>query len=66
MRYANSDPVTGQAAWYDLRVRIEKAEADETAESWPQLSPLAPPPGLAPRPRVLRYGARFRFGERGR
>ena len=25
-RYANSDPVTGQAAWYDLRVRIEKLE----------------------------------------
>ncbi|QBY02620.1 formate dehydrogenase [Rhodophyticola sp. CCM32] len=26
MRWANSDPVTGQAAWYDLRVRIEPAE----------------------------------------
>ncbi|HKY95317.1 MAG TPA: molybdopterin dinucleotide binding domain-containing protein, partial [Kiloniellales bacterium] len=25
-RYANSDPVTGQAAWYDLRVRLEKIE----------------------------------------
>ena len=24
-RYSNSDPVTGQAAWYDLQVRIEKA-----------------------------------------
>ena len=23
-RYSNSDPVTGQAAWYDLRVRVEK------------------------------------------
>ena len=22
-RYANADPVTGQAAWFDLRVRIE-------------------------------------------
>ncbi len=32
-RWANSDPVTGQAAWYDLRVRIEKAEAgDEVTE----------------------------------
>ena len=28
-RYSNSDPITGQAAWYDLRVRVEKAEADE-------------------------------------
>ena len=23
-RYSNSDPVTGQAAWFDLRVKIEK------------------------------------------
>ena len=27
-RYANADPVTGQAAWFDLRVRIEKATDD--------------------------------------
>ena len=26
LRWANSDPITGQAAWYDLRVNIEKAE----------------------------------------
>jgi sulfite dehydrogenase (quinone) subunit SoeA len=26
-RYANADPVTGQAAWFDLRVRLSKAEA---------------------------------------
>ncbi|MEO8459779.1 MAG: molybdopterin oxidoreductase family protein [Dokdonella sp.] len=25
--YANADPVTGQAAWFDLRVRIERDEA---------------------------------------
>ncbi|MBN8739904.1 MAG: formate dehydrogenase [Lysobacterales bacterium 69-70] len=31
-RYANADPVTGQAAWFDLRVRIDKA-ADEAADS---------------------------------
>ncbi len=28
-RQANADPVTGQAAWYDLRVRVEKAESGE-------------------------------------
>jgi sulfite dehydrogenase (quinone) subunit SoeA len=28
-RYSNSDPITGQAAWYDLKVRIEKAEGGE-------------------------------------
>ena len=28
-RTSNSDPVTGQAGWYDVRVRIYKAAADE-------------------------------------
>lgn len=25
-RYANADPITGQAAWFDLRVRLERVE----------------------------------------
>ncbi len=29
LRWSNSDPITGQAAWYDLRVNIEKAEVGE-------------------------------------
>lgn len=28
-RYSNSDPVTGQAAWYDVRVSMEKAPKPE-------------------------------------
>ncbi|MEL6736695.1 MAG: hypothetical protein AAFO98_12640, partial [Pseudomonadota bacterium] len=28
-RWANSDPITGQAAWYDLRVNIERAPEGE-------------------------------------
>ena len=28
-RISNSDPITGQAGWYDVRVRIHKAEAGE-------------------------------------
>jgi len=32
MRWSNSDPVTGQAAWFDLRVKIEKAEAPREAQ----------------------------------
>ncbi len=52
-RYANADPVTGQAAWYDLQVRLEKAEA--AATTWPQFPPL---PAGAAAPDVLRYGAR--------
>lgn len=57
--YANADPVTGQAAWFDLRVRIAKAApADASA---PQFAPL--PLGEAP-PGPLRYGAEFRTGTR--
>ena len=32
-RFSNSDPITGQAAWYDLRVSIEKAAPDEAGET---------------------------------
>ncbi len=37
---SNSDPVTGQAAWYDLRVKIYPAGAHEQG-SWPQFKPAA-------------------------
>ena len=43
-RFSNSDPITGQAAWYDLRVSIEKAAPDEQGETWPQFVPLHSPP----------------------
>ncbi|WP_018428331.1 molybdopterin oxidoreductase family protein [Hoeflea sp. 108] len=39
MRWSNSDPITGQAAWYDLRVRIEKAEPAKVSE--PHFSAVA-------------------------
>ena len=57
-RYANADPVTGQAAWYDLRVRIEKA-ADIHDCSKPEFATVRSPP-LPQRPDVLRYGKEFR------
>jgi hypothetical protein len=59
--YANADPVTGQAAWYDLRVRVEKAAASDAPESWPQFDPL-PSNAVRGAPAVLRYGAEFRSG----
>ena len=40
-RFQNSDPITGQAAWFDLRVRIEKADAP--AEAQPQFPPIGTP-----------------------
>ena len=48
-RYSNSDPITGQAAWYDLRVRVEKAPPGEAHESWPHFRPLGAPPGSGQR-----------------
>jgi anaerobic selenocysteine-containing dehydrogenase len=51
--YSNSDPVTGQAAWYDLRVRIEKDGGTEPVRRPP---PVALPRGLPRRPAVIRGG----------
>jgi sulfite dehydrogenase (quinone) subunit SoeA len=58
-RYSNSDPVTGQAAWYDLRVRIEKAEAGEET-SLPQFDAQPSTNDASVTQRILRYGARFK------
>jgi anaerobic selenocysteine-containing dehydrogenase len=57
-RLSNSDPVTGQAGWYDVRVRIVPAGADEPRESAPQFEAMRPLPGTdsVPRP-VQRYFA---------
>lgn len=60
IQWPNTDPVTGQAAWFDLRVQLEPAPAGaETTE------PLAPPlpqnPTNRSRPKYLTYGADFRF-----
>jgi sulfite dehydrogenase (quinone) subunit SoeA len=52
---SNADPITGQAAWYDLRVRVEKASAAEEGESAPHFPVLRHPP-LAQTPDILRYG----------
>ena len=56
-RLANSDPVTGQAAWYDLRVRVTKAAPEEAGLSAPQVPALDPPPGAPEPPAILRYNA---------
>ncbi|OJZ16982.1 MAG: formate dehydrogenase [Thiobacillus sp. 65-29] len=65
-RLTNSDPVTGQAAWFDLRVKIRKAAPGETG-SWPQFDTLKPYPGdeRYARPDVLRYDARSDAKNRG-
>ena len=50
MRWMNADPVTGQAAWYDLRVRLEPAEAPAEPRADAQRSPVGAAPGLLLRP----------------
>ncbi len=59
-RHSNSDPVTGQAAWFDLRVNVRKCAPAEIAIAEPQFAPLKPPPGIPPAPQVLEFGAAFR------
>jgi sulfite dehydrogenase (quinone) subunit SoeA len=41
-RFSNSDPITGQAAWYDLRVNIEKA-GDDARDTAPRFERLVRP-----------------------
>jgi anaerobic selenocysteine-containing dehydrogenase len=50
VRFSNSDPVTGQAAWYDVRVRIRKAEAGESGTVAPPEPAMRPYPGMEPAP----------------
>jgi sulfite dehydrogenase (quinone) subunit SoeA len=54
---SNSDPVTGQAGWYDVRVRIYKADEGEPAETSPQFKPMKPYPGQPLAQRVVAYFA---------
>jgi hypothetical protein len=56
-RWANADPITGQAAWYDLFVKIEKAPS--TIEiSEPIIKPQISPVGMAPK--NITYGDKFK------
>ena len=52
-RMSNSDPVTGQAGWYDVRVRVVKADAGEPERTEPQFEPMRRYPGMNERPREL-------------
>ena len=57
LRWANSDPVTGQAAWYDLRVCITKVAAPAQAQTQPRIAPQASP--LPAARKDLAYGEQF-------
>jgi anaerobic selenocysteine-containing dehydrogenase len=57
-RMSNSDPVTGQAAWFDLRVKITRADAGEEV-SEPRFDVMKPVPGVQKKPAILRFGEQF-------
>ncbi|HSJ47621.1 MAG TPA: molybdopterin oxidoreductase family protein, partial [Gammaproteobacteria bacterium] len=61
---SNSDPVTGQAGWYDVRVRIYPADAEEPEVSSPQFEPLQQVPGQSKRPSWLAWFAGGKKGHR--
>ena len=50
---SNSDPVTGQAGWYDVRVKIYPAAADEPKETYPQYKAGATTPGTKARNKFM-------------
>ena len=54
---SNSDPVTGQAGWYDVRVRVYKAEDDEPKETYPQFDEMPHVPGTGERPKKIGFFA---------
>jgi anaerobic selenocysteine-containing dehydrogenase len=56
-RLTNSDPVTGQAAWFDLRVKVTKCAPGVTG-IWPTFAAAPRLPGdKGQRPRIWRYHA---------
>ena len=62
---SNSDPITGQAGWYDVRVRIRKADPHEDKETSPQFAPMKAFPGMATARRLwLAYTTRGNGGAR--
>jgi anaerobic selenocysteine-containing dehydrogenase len=54
LRWSNSDPITGQAAWFDLRVRVEKAQAPTEAQ--PAFPPISAPVPKGPANQAWKVG----------
>ena len=54
---SNSDPVTGQAGWYDVRVRVYPAEKGEPKVTFPLFKNMPAPPGAPKRVSWLSYFA---------
>lgn len=57
-RALNSDPITGQAAWFDLTVRVRKARAEEAGATFPRPESLRAPFRVE-KPEYLQFGAKL-------
>jgi anaerobic selenocysteine-containing dehydrogenase len=55
MRWANSDPITGQAAWFDLKVAIEKVAAPDQVQ--PNIPAQKSPVGKGPKNLTWKVGS---------
>ncbi len=55
MRWANSDPITGQAAWFDLKVAIEKVDAPDQVQ--PNIPAQKSPVGKGPKNLTWKVGS---------
>ncbi|KAJ55975.1 formate dehydrogenase [Actibacterium mucosum KCTC 23349] len=56
LRWSNSDPITGQAAWFDLKVKIEKTAPPADAETKPGFDPQHSPVGKGPQDLAWKVG----------
>ena len=54
----NSDPITGQAAWYDLKVNIYPASKDEQYGVYPNFEGGKKVAGLPDTSDILRYNTK--------
>ena len=54
MRWSNSDPFTGQAAWFDLRVKIERVEPQTECD--PHFDAIVSPVGRGPKDLTWKVG----------
>ena len=55
LRWANSDPITGQAAWFDLKVAIERVEPQD--QTGPEFEPIKSPVGQGPKDLAWKVGS---------
>jgi anaerobic selenocysteine-containing dehydrogenase len=58
LRWANSDPITGQAAWYDLKVSITKADQSDPG-IYPDFPVIESPGELVKPASTVTYGIQF-------